>query len=46
MFELKGFPSYIIVDAKKKIHKDIVLRDIREEKRFMEKLQGIMAGDN
>jgi thiol-disulfide isomerase/thioredoxin len=45
-FSLNAFPSYIIVDAKRRIYKDITLRDIREEKRFMEKLQGIMARAN
>lgn len=45
-FGLKAFPSYIIVDAKRRIYKDINLKDVREEKRFMEKLQGIMARDN
>lgn len=45
-FGLKAFPSYIIVDAKRRIYKDITLRDIREEKRFIEKVQGIMARDN
>jgi thiol-disulfide isomerase/thioredoxin len=45
-FGLKAFPTYIVVDAKKKIYKDISLWDMREEKRFMEKLQGIMARDN
>ena len=45
-FGLKAFPSYIIVDAKRRIYKDITLRDIREERRFMEKLQDIMARDN
>jgi thiol-disulfide isomerase/thioredoxin len=45
-FGLKAFPSYVIVDAKRRIHKDINLRDIREEKRFLEKLHGIMARDN
>lgn len=45
-FGLKAFPSYIIVDAKRRIYKDLNPKDIREEKRFMEKLQGIMARDN
>lgn len=45
-FGLKALPSYIIVDAKRRIYKDISLRDIREEKLFIEKLDGIMARDN
>lgn len=45
-FGLKGFPSYIVVDAKRRIHKNITLRDIREEKPFLEKINQIMARDN
>ena len=45
-FGLKGFPSYIIIDAQKRIYKDISLLDIREEKRFRAKLQALMERDN
>jgi thiol-disulfide isomerase/thioredoxin len=45
-FGLNAFPAYIIVDAKKRIYKNISLRDMRDEKLFMEKVQGIMKRDN
>jgi thiol-disulfide isomerase/thioredoxin len=44
-FGLKAFPSYIIVDAKRRIYQDITLRDMRDDERFTAKLQGIMARD-
>lgn len=40
-FNLKGFPAYIIIDANKKIHKDIPLREVRNEESFSKRLKTI-----
>lgn len=45
-FNLKGFPAYMIIDANKKIHKDIPLREVRNEQLFSERLKSIRAGKN
>lgn len=40
-FNLKGFPAYIIIDANKRIHKDIPLREVRNEELFSKRLKTI-----
>lgn len=40
-FNLKGFPAYIVIDAKRKIHKDIPLREVRNEELFSRRLKTI-----
>ena len=40
-FNLRGFPAYIIIDAKKQIHKNIPLREVRNEELFSRRLRAI-----
>lgn len=44
-FNLKGFPAYIIIDANKRIHKDIPLREVRNEELFSKRLKTIRELD-
>lgn len=44
-FNLKGFPAYIIVDANKRLHKNISLREMRNEDLFYARLKTIREGN-
>jgi thiol-disulfide isomerase/thioredoxin len=45
-FGLKGFPSYIFIDARKRIHKNVSMNDVRNEKVLLSKIEQLMDNDN
>lgn len=43
-FNLKGFPAYIIIDANKRIHKDLSLSEVRNAELFYKRLKAVRDG--